>query len=149
MKEEMKKEKCSRCGKYRLVFDYFTPFGCQGEEGLEPLDREFICKRCFPVIKRNWIKRFKNGERSGDWEKSRAEREAAKEMGLVWVGSSGVGVLGTRYFLEPYHYYPKKLYDRMSKLPYYGWCMVCGAENKGGYCSDDNCKNSFKQKTNL
>ena len=138
---------CDECGLFCRPYDSYTPFGCQGPECLEPLDPLHICKKCFPKVKKRWIEEFKNGYRDGDWEKSRAEMEAAKECGLKWVYSGGIGILGTPYFIDQNQYISKQLFDRIVKLPYYGWCMVCGAKRKGGYCSDNKCEESFKNKT--
>ena len=133
---------CSKCNKPCRPFDSYILFGSQGPEGLEPLDEEYICEKCFPKVKKEWIKNFKHGGRDGDYCKSRAESEAAKECGLAWVGS-GTGILGTSYFLEQGQYVSKQLFGRISKLPYWGWCMVCGAKRTGGYCSDKKCEKSF------
>jgi hypothetical protein len=65
----------------------------------------------------------------------------------VRVGASGVGTLRTNDFASSHQYITKKEYDRLSKLPYWGYCKVCGAERKGGYCGDDNCFESFATKT--
>ena len=139
---------CDICGKFCRPFDSLTPFGCQGEGCLEPLDSKHICKKCFPKAKKEWIKRFKKGDRNGDWEKSRAEMEATKECSLKWV-SDGIGILGTPYFIDGHRYVNKKLYDNISKLPYWGWCMKCGSERSGGYCSNKKCENSFESKKDL
>jgi len=141
------KEICSECGKKRYPYDSFTPFGTNyTESGMEPLDEEYICKRCFPKVKAEWLKRFKEGERKiGNWQKSRAEREAAKECGLVWL-YSGIGILCSQEFIDAYQYVTKRIYKRFSELPYYGWCKVCGFERKGGYCSNRKCSKTFKKK---
>ena len=132
---------CSECGKFCRPFDSYTNFGCQGEDCLEPLDPNFICKKCFPKFKKGWVDGFKKGYRNGDYEKSNAEIEAAKECGLIWV-SDGIGILGTEYFIDGHKYITEKLFKRISKLPYWGWCMTCGAKRKGGYCSDKKCEKS-------
>ena len=134
---------CSECRKFCRPVDSYTPFGSQGPEGLEPLDEEYTCKKCFPKVKKGWIKNFKNGGRYGDYQKSRAEMEAAEECGLAWVSSGGIGILGTSYFIDQSKYISKQLFNRISKLPYWGWCMVCGSKNEGGYCSDKKCEKSF------
>jgi len=139
------KEKCEECGKLCKPYDDYTPFGCEDPEDPEPLDPEYICKKCFPKVKKRWIKNFKEGSRNGDYRKSMAEMEAAKECKLKWVGS-GTGILGTPYFINPFQYVDEKLYDRISKLPYWGWCMKCGSKRKGGYCSNKECENSFNIK---
>ena len=140
---------CDECGLFCRPVDDYTFFGSQGEEGLDPLDPNHICKKCFPKVKKEWIERFKEGSRNGDWQKSRAEIEAAKECKLVWISSGGIGILGTSYFIDQSRYISKKLFDRISKLPYWGWCMVCGLENKGGYCSNKKCPKSFNKSSKV
>ncbi|MBW2968535.1 hypothetical protein KY314_00245 [Candidatus Woesearchaeota archaeon] len=142
--------RCDECGKIcsPVGVDEYVPFGCQGPECLEPLDAEHICKKCFPKVKKEWIKEFKEGYRNGDFQKSRAETEAAEECGLRWV-NSGVGILGTRYFLDSHQYVNKELYESMEKLPYWGWCMKCGSERDGGYCSNKKCDNCFESKKDI
>ena len=132
---------CDICGLFCKYYDEWTPFGCPDPEYPEPYDPSHICKKCFPSVKADWIKRFKNGTRSGDWNKSRAEMEAAKECGLAW--SNGIGMLGTKDWADPYQYIDQKEYDRLNKLPYYGWCKICGSERKGGYCGNKKCSKSF------
>jgi len=141
---------CNICGKIcsSIGVDEYTHFGSQGPEGLEPLDPEHICKKCFPKVKKDWIKRFKNGYRDGDWQKSRAEMEAAEECGLKYV-YGGVGVLGTEHFINSYQYVDKELYEKISKLPYWGWCMKCGSKRIGSYCSNKKCDNCFESKKEL
>lgn len=141
---------CDVCGRFcSLPVDSWTPFGCADPEAPEPYDPSHICKKCFPEVKKDWVKRFKLGYRGGNWQKSRAESEAAKECGLVWVGSSGVGMLGTKHFSDNNIYLPKKIYDNLKKLPYWGYCETCHAKNKGGYCSDPECLKSFEAKKKL
>ena len=138
---------CDICGLFCRPVDDWTPFGCANPEYPEPYDPSHICKKCWKGVKEEWIKGFKKGNRSGDYQKSRAEIEAAEECGLKWVDSSGIGMLGTKNFADPYQYISKEEYERLDKLPYYGYCKICGAENKGGYCSDDKCKESFAKKS--
>ena len=139
---------CCVCGKFCIPADSLTIFGCSSYDPPEPHDPEFYCKKCAVALNKKWKKHFKNGGRSGDYQKSLAEMDAAEKAGLVWIGSMGVGILGTRYSLDSNQYVNKELYDRFKELPYYGWCMKCGRENRGGYCSHDKCENSFKSKTN-
>lgn len=78
--------RCTFCGKFlKIAEDSYTPFGAQGPENLDPLDEEFVCKKCWPGFKQSWIEYFKGGFRYGDYQKSRAERQAAKECKLVWI----------------------------------------------------------------
>lgn len=87
---------CDTCGKFCRPYDSGTLFGTKSYEEPEPLDPFHTCKKCFKKVKNEWIKSFKNGNRQGDWEKSRAEIEAAKECGLRWVGQNGEGEYGTK-----------------------------------------------------
>ncbi len=135
---------CDECGLFCKPYDTYTPFGCSSYDPPEPLDPLHICKKCFKKVKDSWIKGFKKGSKSGDWQKSRAEQEAAKECRLKWIHSSGVGMLGTKDFADPYQYISKKEYERLEKLPYWGYCKVCGAKRKGGYCSNQQCEKVFK-----
>ena len=137
---------CDECGLFCRYFDEYTPFGCSSYDPLEPLEPSYICEKCFPATKKRWIKKFTEGFRYGNWQKSKAEQEAAKECGLRWVNSDGIGTLGTEDFCDPYKYITKEEYERLEKMPYYGYCYKCGARNKGGYCSDETCEKSFSVK---
>jgi len=138
---------CDMCGKFCRPYDEETLFGCSSYDPPEPLDPLHYCKSCSQKLQKEWEKRFASGERyCGSWQKSKAEENAAKKYNLVWVDSNGIGMLGTKDFAEPYQYIPKSEYDKLSKLPYYGYCKKCGSENKGGYCSDKKCPNSFERK---
>ena len=139
---------CDECGLFCSYFDEYTPFGCSSYEPPEPLGPSHICKKCFPKVKKRWIESFKKGNRNGDWQKSKAEVEAAKKCGLEWVGN-GMGILGTNYFIDGHRYVNKELYDNISKLPYWGWCMKCGNERVGSYCSNKKCENCFESKKEL
>lgn len=140
---------CDKCGLFcsPKTADEYTIYGCSSYDPPEPHDPAHICKRCWGKVKKEWINGFKKGYRDGDWQKSRAEQEAAKECGLKWVGSGGVGMLGTKDFADSHQYIDKKEFDRLNKLPYYGYCKKCGAERKGGYCSDKKCSKSFERST--
>jgi len=137
--------RCDECGLFCRPYDSYTPFGCADAESPEPYEPSHIlCKKCFRIVKKKWLDKFKNGQRMcGDWQKSRAELEASEECNLIWVGANSVGILGTQYSIKPFQYVEKGLYNRMNKLPYYGWCMKCGKERKNGYCSDSKCSESF------
>lgn len=137
---------CDLCGKFCCPFDSWVPFGCANPEYPEPYDPSHSCKKCFRKHKQEWIDKFNSGSRYGDYQKSKAERDASKESDLVWIDSSGHGELGTKNFAEPYQYIPKEEYDRLSKFPYWGYCKKCGTENKNAYCSNKNCENSFDSK---
>ena len=129
--------------------DSYTPFCCSSYDPPEPHDPVYLCKTCSQKDYEKCLAGFKGGRRGGDWQKSSGEIRAAKECGLVWVDSSGVGVIGTEVWEFAHQYISEKKYKQLSALPYYGWCKKCKAERKGGYCSDDNCTESFKQKTQL
>ncbi len=134
---------CDECGLFCKYYDEYTYYGCSNPEDPEPYDPCHICKKCFPEVKAKWVKRFKEGYRCGDWAKSRAETEAAKECGLVFIYSTGVGTLGTKDFSPNHQYITQEEYDRLDKLPYWGYCKKCGAVRKGGYCSKKTCDKSF------
>ena len=91
--------------------DTYTPFGCSSYDPPEPLDPINICKKCSDKLKHDFLNRFRNEEyKYGDWQKSKAERDAAKECGLVWVnGAQNVEYNGHRAFFE---YVPKKVFNR-------------------------------------
>ena len=113
----MKDNQCHQC--YRFCryedMDSFTPFGCANYEEPEPFDPTYLCKVCSEQLKQEYIKRFKEGNyKYGDWCKSRAEHEAAKECGLVWVSNnSSVEYNGKRAFNE---YIPKEIYENTNAL---------------------------------
>lgn len=135
---------CDICGLFCKYYDQWTPYGCADPSQPEPYDPCHICKKCFPKVKEDWIKKFKSGERTGDWTKSRAEEEAAEECSIKWVGSNGIGSLNTKDFANAHQYISKEEHDRLSKLPYWGYCKDCGAKREGGHCSNTKCKNYFK-----
>lgn len=81
--------RCERCGKFCIPFDQRTPFGCPDPEYPEPYDPSYYCESCAKPMKEMWLAHFKRGNRSGDWQKSYAEKEAAKECGLEWVHETG------------------------------------------------------------
>jgi len=142
--------KCDECGKIcnPAKVDEYIPYGCSSYEPPEPLSPSHICKKCFPGVKKDWIEKFKKGYRSGDWQKSKAEIEAAEECGLKYIGD-GIGILGTNYFINSFQYVDKRLYNKIKKLPYWGWCMKCGNERIRGYCSNKKCENCFESKKEL
>jgi hypothetical protein len=79
--------KCTMCAKFCRPADSQRHFGCSDPTDPEPYDPEFYCGFCAMKLKREWEWGFQNGHRYGCWEKSKAEIEAAKEAGLVWVGN--------------------------------------------------------------
>ena len=138
---------CNECGRFcGCGSTKYIPYGYKDYESLESLDPMHICKKCIPKVKEKWIKKFKDGCRHGDWQKSEAEIEAAKMCGLSYIYSNGVGTLGTKDWVGAHQYIQTEEYERLSKLPYWGYCKVCGAVRKGGYCSDKKCKESFYAK---
>jgi len=132
---------------FAVLYDSYTPFGCSSYDPPEPLDPTYICKKCSKILERKWIKRFKEERwKLGDWRKSWAEINAAKKCNISWVNSGGVGNLQDKSnFADSYQYIPTKEYKRLSKLPYYGYCTECKAENKNAYCSNPECDNSFNK----
>lgn len=140
---------CDECGLFCVPYDEYTPFGSKDYENPEPLDPYHVCKKCWPALKREWLERLRINKTAGDWQKSRAEEEAAKELGLVYIHSDGVGTLGSKDFADPYRYIPQAEYDRLEALPYWGHCKKCGVVRKGGYCSDDSCSEFYKQKISI
>lgn len=135
------------CGKYvGYRADSYTPYGCADPEAPEPYDPEYLCHTCAFRAYKEWVRRFNEGYRSGDWMKSRAEMRAAKACGLRWVGSNGVGVLGTLRWASSHQYIDQSRYEELAALPYWGWCGACGSENKNGYCGNNDCEKSFANK---
>lgn len=76
--------RCDICNLFCQYYDEWTPYGCENYDHPEPYDPCHICQKCFVEVKKKWISGFKQGARSGDWEKSNAEKEAAIKCGLVW-----------------------------------------------------------------
>lgn len=139
---------CDECGKFCRPFDEWTYFGTKGgwDDSPEPLDPCHCCEACWPQLKAYWLDKIGQDRRRGDYEKSRAEMEAAEELGLIWIHFNGVGTLGTTDYAEPYQYIPKTEYERLKQLPYWGHCQVCGTERRGGYCGKNECKESYESK---
>lgn len=113
----MKDHQCHQCYKFCKYedLDSFTPFGCASYDPPEPFDPTMICKSCSEELKEYYAKQFAKGNyKIGCWQKSRAEHEAAKEAGLVWIGnSSSVEYNGKRAFNE---YIPKEVYESANAL---------------------------------
>jgi len=107
--------KCDHCGKFCKPYDSYTPFGCRCYDPPEPYDPTVICKKCYENLKADWLKRFKKGElQYGNWQKSKAEMEAAKECGLIWIHSNGIGKYGTKEY-KIYCYVTQEEYDRLNQ----------------------------------
>lgn len=109
--------RCDDCGLFCVPFDSETPFGCADPEYPEPYDPYHYCESCSEKLYRKYLEGFRKGKRSGNYEKSNAEMRAAKDCGLVWLHSSGVGTYGTETNRSPYQYIPKEEYEELSKLP--------------------------------
>jgi hypothetical protein len=140
--------RCSHCGVYvSYKADNYTPFGCADPENPEPYDPSYMCAKHAQENYLDCLARFKSGSRYGNWNKSNGEMRAANECTLIWIGSEGIGMLGTENFVSGYRYVEQTEYDRLKQFPYWGYCKTCGAERKGGYCGDDTCPMSFKSKT--
>lgn len=105
--------RCDECGLFCYPYDEETPFGCKDPEAPEPLDPYHYCKKCHQKQVDRWRKHFEQGYRTGYWQKSNAEREAAKEFGLVWIHSNCLGTYNTPDDSGPYIYITKEKYDRI------------------------------------
>lgn len=92
------KIRCDECGLFCMPYDEEIPFGTKSYEYPEPLDPYHYCKKCFPKIKKRYIKQFKEGSRYGCWQKSKAEQEAAKECGLIWIHDKWIYINGKERF---------------------------------------------------
>ena len=89
---------CDECGlfaKQDRSTDRRTSYGCADPEAPEPYDPTHICERCWPKYKAGWEAAFDRNPDAvafrGDWQKSRAEQEAAADRGLIWLGGDGAG----------------------------------------------------------
>lgn len=106
--------RCDGCGLFCVPHNEETPFGCSSYDPPEPHDPSHYCKRCSKILYKEWLKDFKGGSRYGCWQKSDAERKAAKECGLIWVDSSGIGKYGTKEW-KLYCYVTKEEYEKLSE----------------------------------
>lgn len=148
--EEVTHEECDVCGNTIVIqspdnyndVDYFIPFGGY----LEPLPARFVCPDCIPQFKSEWDKRFAEGHRHGDWQKSNAEQEMARKHNLRWVNNSGLGTLGSEHWSKGNEYVTEEVYNKLKNLPYYGYCGVCGSVQKGGFCVREECEKSFHRR---
>jgi hypothetical protein len=82
--------KCGYCGRFCIPADWYTPFGCADPEEPEPYDPTYFCILCSKHWETVWDKHFAEGSRSGDWQKSDAEMNAARKAGLEWVHENGL-----------------------------------------------------------
>lgn len=113
----MRDHQCHHCGifsKYEEM-DSYTRFGCSSYNPPEPHDPVFICKKCSHKLKEDFADSFKKGYyRTGDWQKSKAEIEAAKEAGLVWIhNNESLEWEGRSLAFE---YIPKNIYEQINEL---------------------------------
>jgi hypothetical protein len=97
--------------------DYHASFGGTGPEGLDEPEMEHVCAKCWPKYKQGWLDHLTKSV-SGDWAKSRAEEEAAKELGLEWVHSGGY--VDSRDEKEV-HYRYIKTSEKEHYVPYLEW----------------------------
>ena len=110
---------CDSCGLFCRPYDEETPFGCRNPENPEPYDPYHYCKKCYPKQYRGWVKKFRAGVRYGHWQKSRAEVQAAKKCGLVWVhGLMGDCLSGNRERYATYEYVTTEKYAHIKALDY-------------------------------
>lgn len=100
----MKQHQCNDCGKYAKYedLDSYTPFGCSDPSNPSPFDPTNICPECQERLFDYFLGCFKNGNyKVGHWQKSKAERKAAKECNLIWIGNnSDYQIDGRRAFNE-------------------------------------------------
>lgn len=82
---------CDYCGRFCRPYDEWTPFGCSNPEEPEPYDPSFVCEKCYSQLKDDWKRWLISGSGYGDWQKSKAEIEAAKELNMVWIGQDSIG----------------------------------------------------------
>ena len=103
----MKANQCEHCGRFCKYeeMDSYAPFGYTDNEYPDPYEPTYICKKCSAKLKQKFIERFKKGIYYGDYGKSRAEREAAKECNLVWIRRPPVIFQGKEVI---YQYVPRK-----------------------------------------
>ena len=80
--------KCDVCGKFCIPADSQTHFGCSNPADPAPYDPEYFCERCTKKLKDEWSRDFAIGSTYGCWQKSKAEIEAAKAAGLIWIGNT-------------------------------------------------------------
>ena len=146
-KRDYPQPQCVRCGLFvSYDADNYTPFGTKDYDMMEPHDPEYLCAEHSEAKYKHLLKRYRDGYRGGDWQKSKAEVRAAKEAGLEWVLSSGFVDLRTeqdvsyRYiiknekkFYEPYLDWHGKHPRHDFWLPESKNCRRCGADWKTGH----------------
>lgn len=101
--------RCHTCGRFCKPYDSEINFGCSLD--FEPLDPIYYCKRCSKVLEYTYYVSFCNGIRCGAWQKSKAEINAAKKYGVVWLYNSIGGKYQTYVTADEY----KKLITATSK----------------------------------
>jgi len=105
--------RCDGCGLFCVPIDEETPFGCSSYEPCpEPHDPAHYCKKCSKALYKEWLGAFQRGRRWGCWQKSDAERNAAKKCGLIWIGQNGIGKYGTEEWRD-YTYITQEEYQRL------------------------------------
>ena len=143
-KRFIEQPRCVRCGVFvGWDADNSTPFGCADPENPEPPDPEYLCRKHEQDEYKILLRRYKEGYRGGDWQKSRAETKAAKRAGLEWVHSDGFVDLRTeldvhyQYILtsEKAFYEPSLVWHANHPqhdfwLPESPNCRRCGADWK-------------------
>ena len=123
---------CTLCKSYIAVSeigDWYIPFGCKDESdpSMGAKDKEYICKSCMPLYKKNWKEKLELEHKSGDYVKSRTEAKVARSLKLKWIGSEGLGVrdyktsdnwmgLNSENYKPPYQYVPKVFYKKLKVL---------------------------------
>ena len=75
--------------------------------------------------------------------------DLAKYFAVFFFVMSLITTIAGKYDLAQVYALLLIAYDRLNKLPYWGYCKVCGAVRKGGYCSVESCKESFEQRNCL
>jgi len=126
--------RCAVCNKFvSYDADSYIPYGCADPENPEPYDPSYLCSEHAEEEYKDYVRDFTNGKRSGEWTKSQAEMRAARECGLAWIGSNGVGILGDKNgnWKDAHQYIDQKEFDRLKALPYWGYCKSCGYARKG------------------
>ena len=105
----MRDNQCHKCYKFCRYedMDSYTPFGCYNPCSPEPDDPTFLCKDCSHKLYLKFKALFEKGHyKIGDWCKSDAEKKAAEECHLTWIGNnSDIQYKGNRAFNE---YIPKR-----------------------------------------
>ncbi len=79
---------CGHCGRFCVPADEYTPFG--GVTDLEPPDEVYLCAGCAAAEEEELVRMYQGANiMCGNWQKSNAERRAAKRLGMVLAGPKG------------------------------------------------------------